>query len=307
MRTSIANILSFGAVITFIHAAMDQVLALPITENVEYAIARRGLISIPYEGLGLIPVYKDVDINEVCGSWLSRNDNGTASLIKAQCLANAECFRPGESQIGLCVKTLFPVAATTSHDGTTCGYDVQAGSKFYDGSLILKGCPPGKVCKISKGDLVGSCVVGRGDTLPKAAKERIAVAKFSEKCGTFLEADGNTGVRLVRAKCNSESSSSCYGTDGNRLTGTCPLSRAPYAIGTSQNGKCGYFGLDAVVACPIGNCIFPESKSLLGFCPEWAPKLPATTSSNPSFPTATADLPGTTPFPLPETTSTIDF
>ncbi|KAJ3100104.1 hypothetical protein HDU97_002486 [Phlyctochytrium planicorne] len=266
----------------------------------------RGLISVPSTSLSVYPVFKDVSVNEVCGYWISRGDNGTANSFEAQCSADSECFRPGVSRMGLCIKTAFTAVASTSNDGTVCGYDVRPGSRpddYYAGELVFNGCPPSKACKIAnKGDLTGSCLNERGDSLPPSPKDKIVVAKIDEKCGTYLESEPGKGVRLVRARCTS--GSSCSVTAESPNLGKC----LPFGVATgaavSNDGTCGYMDGYAV-QCFKGNCIFPDNKSLIGFCPEWtAPTLPTSTFATPTFGGETSQVTTTFVFPTIDPTPT---
>ncbi|KAJ3106330.1 hypothetical protein HDU97_006528 [Phlyctochytrium planicorne] len=253
------------------------------TSNPAHRVAARanGPIIIKTTALKIIPVMKDVGVSDICGNWLTRNDNGTAASNQARCMADSECLRPGRSSIGSCVKATYPVLNVTvpAPDGFTCGYDLKALNKpefEHAASLVVKSCPAGKSCKFFDGDaLNGFCVSVPGEAVPvpPIPKEEIVVPRLGETCGTILatDADGKT-PKFSRAKCTSGLQCSLK----NLLTGTCkPYNRAA-PVGALNDGVCGYID-GTVYACTTGNCIFPDERSLLGYCPDGPWVAPVTT------------------------------
>ncbi|KAJ3095890.1 hypothetical protein HDU97_006438 [Phlyctochytrium planicorne] len=256
-----------------------------------------GLISVPAASIALIGVYKDVSENQVCGAWTSPNDNGTASYIFADCDAASTCFKPGSSRIGLCVKQEFAAVGSTSDSGTTCGYSIQTPLypiPYFAGTIVLEGCPAGKACKFaSKSDVKGSCLDERGSSDPPMPKTDIVTAKVGEQCGTFLSAAAEgKSVKLVRAKC--AAGSICNFPPESPLSGKCDPYKFAFPGKYSNDGRCGYYLSGGIVACAKGNCIFPDSKSLTGFCPEFVSPTPTPSPT----PVPTSDpIPSTTPVP----------
>ncbi|KAJ3096627.1 hypothetical protein HDU97_005721 [Phlyctochytrium planicorne] len=244
-----------------------------------------------------IPVYKNVKIGQICGSWISR-DNGVAKYFQYECTGDSSCVK-AESwfQVGTCVGFQSPTSAQSTTDGT-CGVSLVSSPYSSVPSYTTTFCNNGDACVVAKGEINGTCQKKNGGSnSPAPIKDENILAELNQKCGYWL-----TPGKFNKAQC----AAGLQCQLNSQYTGICQATGPLYYSKYTSTTSCGYSTYPGYYSvCANNDCVFYDKTSLSGFCKSGKPSNPTFPSTTGSFPTAfptystgapyTTDAPSTKP------------